>query len=72
MKATVDHDLCIGAAMCVAIAPDVFELNNQGLSEVVHPEAGTDDLLREAAENCPQQAIILQDDAGQQIYPELD
>lgn len=67
--ARVDRDLCIGAAMCVATAPDVFELDNQGLSRVVNPDAGTDELLRTAAEECPAQAIILEDDEGNQIYP---
>jgi ferredoxin len=65
----VDHDVCIGSAICVSIAPEVFELDNQGLSQAVNPEAGTDDLLREAAENCPSQAIVLEDDEGNQIYP---
>ncbi|NLD72694.1 MAG: ferredoxin [Chloroflexi bacterium] len=69
MKARVDKNVCIGTANCVAIAPEVFQLDNHGLSEVVDPNAGTDDLLREAAEECPVQAIILEDDSGKQIYP---
>jgi ferredoxin len=69
MKARVDRNICIGSAICVSIAPDVFELDNEGLSHVVDPDAGADDLLREAAENCPSQAIILEDDQGNQIYP---
>jgi ferredoxin len=69
MRAKVDQGLCIGSANCVAVAPDVFELNNKGLSEVKDPTAGTDDLLQEAAEECPAQAIILEDDDGNQIYP---
>ncbi len=68
MQAHVDPDLCVGAAMCIAIAPDVFELGNDGISQVVGE--GEDDLLREAAEECPAQAIILKDDQGNQIYPE--
>jgi ferredoxin len=69
MKARVDRDICIGSAMCVSIAPDVFELDDEGLSQVVNPDAGDDDLLREAAEGCPVQAIILEDDQGNQVYP---
>jgi ferredoxin len=69
MKAKVDRGLCIGSAMCVATAPDVFELDDEGLSHVADPEAGDEDLLREAAEDCPVQAIILEDDEGNQIYP---
>ena len=69
MKAKVDRDLCIGAAMCVGTAPEVFELDNEGLSHVVDPDAGDEDLLREAAESCPVQAVILEDDEGNQVYP---
>jgi ferredoxin len=69
MKAKVDRDVCIGSAMCVATAPDVFDLDDQGLSYVMDPDAGDEDLLREAAEGCPVQAIMLEDDEGNQVYP---
>ncbi|MGD2104907.1 MAG: ferredoxin [Anaerolineae bacterium] len=69
MQARVDRDLCIGSAMCVATAPDVFELDDEGLSRVVDPDAGNEELLRDAAEGCPVQAVILEDDEGNQIYP---
>jgi ferredoxin len=69
MKAKVDRDVCIGSAMCVATAPDVFDLDDEGLSHVVGTEAGDDDLLLEAAEGCPVQAIMLEDDEGNQVYP---
>jgi ferredoxin len=55
--------------MCVATAPDVFDLDDEGLSYVTDPEAGDDDLLRDAAEGCPVQAIVLEDDEGNQVYP---
>ena len=69
MRAWVDRELCIGAAMCVATAPDVFELDDEGLSHVVDQDAGDEAVLREAAEGCPVQAVVLEDDAGNQIYP---
>jgi ferredoxin len=69
VKAIVDRDLCIGSAMCVATAPDVFDLDDEGLSHVIDPEAGDEDLLREAAEGCPMQAIMLEDEEGNQVYP---
>jgi ferredoxin len=69
MKVKVDRDVCIGSGLCVSVAPDVFELGNDGISEAVNPDPGNDDLLREAAEGCPVQAIILEDDDGNQVYP---
>jgi ferredoxin len=55
--------------MCVAAAPDVFELDDEGLSKVVDEDAGDEESLRQAAEGCPVQAVILEDDEGNQIYP---
>lgn len=69
MRARVDRDVCIGSVMCVSTAPEVFELGDDGLARVVDPDAGDDDLLRDAAEGCPVQAIILEDDEGSQVYP---
>jgi ferredoxin len=69
MQAKVDRDLCIGSAMCVATAPNVFELDDEGLSRVVDQEAGDEELLRQAAEGCPVQAVILEDEDGNQVYP---
>jgi ferredoxin len=69
MKAHVDRNICIGSGNCVATAPNVFELDNEGLSHVVHPENATDDILQEVAEGCPVEAIILEDDDGNQVYP---
>jgi len=69
MRAKVDRDLCIGSAMCVATAPDVFELDDEGLSRVVDEGAADEETLRQAAEGCPVQAVILEDDEGNQVYP---
>lgn len=69
IKAHVDRNVCIGSGICVSIAPDVFDLDDEMRSHVVNPEAATDALYREAAENCPTQAIVLEDDDGNQIYP---
>lgn len=69
MKARVDHDICVGTGVCVSVASDVFELNDEGLAVAVNPEPGDDDLLMDAAEGCPVQAIIIEDDDGEQVYP---
>jgi ferredoxin len=69
MQARVDRDVCVGAAECVAIAPEVFELGDDGIAQVVHPEEATEEILRKAAEECPVQAISLADDDGNPVYP---
>ena len=65
----MNRELCIGDATCVALAPHIFELDDEGLSVVIDPNPADEDLAREAAEKCPAQAIILEDDEGNRIYP---
>ena len=53
-KITV-NDSCIGCGACTAVAPDVFELGDEGLAVVIG-EDNTDG-AKEAAESCPVDAI---------------
>jgi len=67
----VDRDLCIGAASCVGVAPDVFDLDADDKSVVINPEGADDETIIQAAQACPQDAIFLKDKkTGEQIYPE--
>lgn len=65
----VDRDKCQGIGACVGMAPDVFEIDNEGKSVVVNAEGADDDTVLEAAEACPLEAIILYDENGEQAYP---
>jgi ferredoxin len=69
MKVNVDRDLCIGVSNCVAIAPTVFKLDDKNKAIVLDPSSVDDDALLEAAESCPGNAIIVEDDEGNQLYP---
>ncbi len=60
VRVAVDHDVCVGSAMCVAIAPAVFRLNDERQAEVVPGEVVAADLAAEAAENCPVGAITVE------------
>jgi ferredoxin len=42
MKVTVDPDLCEVNALCVAEAPDVFELNDDEVVDILLPEPPTE------------------------------
>jgi ferredoxin len=55
----IDHDVCIGSGTCVAAAPSVFRLNEAGQAEVNAPELATLDIAREAAADCPSEAITV-------------
>lgn len=69
MKVIVDRDLCQGIGNCVAIAPGVFQLDKQNKAVATNIESISQEKIREAAESCPLDAIVLQDDEGEQLYP---
>ena len=69
MKIRVDRELCIGVSNCVALAPAVFQLDDENKAVVLDPSSADDQTIMEAAESCPQNAIILDDDEGHQLYP---
>jgi len=69
MKVKVDRELCIGVSNCVAIAPTVFKLDDQNKVVVLDPSSVDEETLIEAAKSCPENAIILEDDEGNQVYP---
>ncbi len=59
MKVKVNEDACIGCGACTAIAPDVFELNDEGLSTVTCDTVSDEntEATKEAVEACPTGAI---------------
>lgn len=70
-KVMVDRELCIGAAPCVTIAPGVFQLDEENKAYVVDQKGADDETIMLGAQSCPVQAIIVFDEEGHQIYPEL-
>lgn len=58
-KVTVSKDLCIGCGACVAIDDTTFTFSDEGYAEAIKNEI-TDD-VREAAESCPTNAIIIEE-----------
>ncbi len=67
---SVDHDVCVGNAMCVTIATKAFELNDDRQGAPANPDNDTEELILEAAENCPVAAITVTDaNTGEQLFP---
>lgn len=63
MRVVVDFDLCESNAICMQIAPDVFEVRDDDFLYVLD-ETPADDrraTLEEAVQRCPKQAIALED-----------
>ena len=53
----VDEDTCIGCGSCVAVAPDIFEIGDNGKAEVINDESTEE--AQEAADVCPVDAITV-------------
>lgn len=69
-KVEVDRELCIGAASCIAVAPEAFELDGENKAIVKPSWANlTDEQLLQAAKACPVAAILLYGADGKKIYP---
>jgi ferredoxin len=70
LRITVHHGLCVGNAQCVGLAPEVFQHNENGQSEVVDPEGAPEELILRAASYCPTGAIEVADaDSGELLFP---
>ena len=70
LRITVDHDVCVGNAMCETFAINTFALNDDRQSEAVNQEGDSLDLILEAAENCPVSAIRVEDsETGETLFP---
>ncbi len=63
MKVVVNFDLCESNAVCMGIAPEVFEVRDDDFLYVLNenPPADLHQKVREAAERCPKQAIALEE-----------
>lgn len=62
MKAVIDDDVCTGCGLCAETCPEVFDLTNDTAS-VIGDEVPEDtmDSCRQAAEDCPVEAITIQE-----------
>jgi ferredoxin len=63
MRVVVDYDLCESNALCMAAAPEVFEVRDDDFLYVLQEEPGEDlrPKVEEAVRRCPKQAISIQE-----------
>ncbi len=82
LKVKVDRGLCIGAASCVAVAPNTFELDAEGKAVIKKKDGSMtsdfvnyadindiEDNILNSAKSCPVNAIIIVevDETGKEI-----
>ena len=64
MRVQADFDLCEANALCVGIAPETFELDDddflQILDERVNPD--NESRIRQAVASCPRNALSIVED----------
>ncbi|HUI92884.1 MAG TPA: ferredoxin [Chitinivibrionales bacterium] len=64
MKATVKADVCIGCGLCVDTCPEVFVMDdetNVAKAKVDRVPAELKDKCKEAATDCPVEAIVVEE-----------
>jgi ferredoxin len=63
VKVIVDFDLCTSNAVCMGIAPEVFEVREDGFLYVLNDSPGPafDERLRQAVAGCPNGAISIEE-----------
>ena len=62
-RVAVDRELCVGSGSCEMLAPDVFEVDDDGVLAVLVPQPADDDVpaVRDAVQACPTRALTLVD-----------
>jgi ferredoxin len=63
-KVVVDFDVCESNAICMGIAPEVFEVRDDDFLYVLneHPDESMRPKMDEAVRRCPKQAISIEED----------
>jgi ferredoxin len=63
MRVVVDFDLCESNAVCMGIAPEVFEVRDDDFLYVLQEEPPEElrPKIEEAVQRCPKQAISIED-----------
>lgn len=64
MRIVVDFDLCESNAICMGIAPDIFEVRDDDYLYVLNetPDESRRADVEEAVRRCPKQAISIAED----------
>lgn len=63
VKVSVNFDLCTSNAVCMSIAPEVFEVRDDGFLYILneHPGPELAEKMHEAVASCPNGAISIEE-----------
>lgn len=62
MNVSIDESGCIGCGLCTQACPEVFEMGDSGVAEVIMEEVpeNLEDSVQEAADSCPVEVITVE------------
>ena len=71
-KVDVINEKCISAGSCIAVAPQVFEFDEEKIARIIDQNGADDETKLLAAQSCPTSAIIVTDTStGKQVWPRI-
>ncbi len=65
----IDRMACAGFKDCIKVAPEAFELGDDGVVLFAEPDEVERERLIEACRVCPAQALVVLDEKGNKIVP---
>ncbi len=77
MQIKVLREVCVGTTACIDMAGETYELDAEGIVKIKDgfslAKATEEQKLKalEGAKKCPVNALIVTDDAGKQVWPEV-
>lgn len=66
----VDRDMCVTLAVCLGIAPKVYELDAEGKAVIKNANGADLNTLLDSCKGCPVNAIIMHHPNGKRIWPD--
>ena len=66
----IDRLICVGFETCVEVAPDLFEMDEEGIAIFTSDTSEVDkETVLEACKECPVDALVVLDASGNQLPP---
>ena len=66
----IDRLICVGFETCVEVAPDLFEMDDEGIAIFTSDTNEVDkEVVLEACKECPVDALVVLDASGNQLHP---
>ena len=66
----IDRLICVGFETCVEVAPDLFQMDEEGIAIFTSDTNEVDkETVLEACKECPFDALVVLDASGNQLHP---